>query len=115
MTSFNRDTTKLSQTHYDVVIIGGGISGAWLSLHCAQQGLRTALIEKQDYASQTSSASSKLLHGGIRYLQQMQFGKVRESAMERAEYLYAAAHLTTAVPFVAVSYTPLTLPTTAYV
>ncbi len=104
MTCFNRDTNKLSRTNYDVVIIGGGISGAWLSLHCAQQGLRTALIEKQDYASQTSSASSKLLHGGIRYLQQMQFGKVRESAMERAEYLYAAAHLTTAVPFVVPTY-----------
>lgn len=104
MTSFKRDTTTLTQTSYDVLIIGGGITGAWLSLHCAQQGLRTALIEKQDYASQTSSASSKLLHGGIRYLQQMQFGKVRESAMERAEYLYAAAHLTTAVPFVVPTY-----------
>ncbi|GHA03972.1 glycerol-3-phosphate dehydrogenase [Arenicella chitinivorans] len=104
MTSFERDPQKLSQATYDVAIIGGGISGAWLSLHCAQAGLRTALIEKQDYASQTSSSSSKLLHGGIRYLQQMQFGKVRESAMERAEYLYAAAHLTTAVPFVVPTY-----------
>jgi glycerol-3-phosphate dehydrogenase len=108
MTSYsdisNRDLTVLSATKYDVLIIGGGISGAWLALHCAQQGYRTALIEKYDYASQTSSSSSKLIHGGVRYLQQMQFGKVRESAMERAEYLYAAPHLSEAVPFIIPTY-----------
>lgn len=100
----NRDLTALSATRYDVLIIGGGISGAWLALHCAQQGYKTALIEKHDYASQTSSSSSKLIHGGVRYLQQMQFGKVRESAMERAEYLYAAPHLSEAVPFIIPTY-----------
>lgn len=104
MTSSKRDTQRLTEQTYDVVIIGGGISGAWLCLHCAQLGLKTALIEKQDYASQTSSSSSKLLHGGIRYLQQMQFSKVRESALERAEYLYAAPHLSNAVPFAVPTY-----------
>ncbi|RBP49625.1 glycerol-3-phosphate dehydrogenase/oxidase [Arenicella xantha] len=104
MTFSNRNTAQLSKQAYDVLIIGGGISGAWLSLHCAQLGLKTALIDKGDYASQTSSSSSKLLHGGIRYLQQMQFGKVRESAMERAEYIYAAAHLSNAVPFAVPTY-----------
>lgn len=100
----SRDVSALSSTDYDVLIIGGGISGAWLTLHCAQQGYKTALIEKHDYASQTSSSSSKLLHGGVRYLQQFQFDKVRESAMERAEYLYAAPHLSTAVPFIVPTY-----------
>lgn len=81
------------------------MTGAWLALHCAQQGYKTALIERGDYASATSSASSKLLHGGIRYLQQLQFGKVRESAMERAEYVYAAPHLSQPVPFAVPTYT----------
>lgn len=99
-----RNVSKLTKQKFDVVIIGGGISGAWLALHCAQQGYSTALIERADFASSTSSASSKLLHGGIRYLQQFQFDKVRESAMERAHYLYAAPHLSTAVPFVVPTY-----------
>ena len=99
-----RDLSLLNEQNFDVVVIGGGITGAWISLHCAQQGLKTALIEQSDYASQTSSASSKLLHGGIRYLQQMQFNKVRESAMERAEYIYAAPHLSRSVPFVVPTY-----------
>jgi glycerol-3-phosphate dehydrogenase len=99
-----RDLGALSDQTYDIVIVGGGVTGAWLSLHCVQQGYKTALIEKGDYASQTSAASSKLLHGGIRYLQQMQLAKVRESAMERAEYIYAAPHLSTSVPFVVPTY-----------
>lgn len=104
MTSSRRDLSGLAEQTFDIIIVGGGISGAWLALHCAQQGHQTALIEKHDYASQTSSSSSKLLHGGVRYLQQMQFGKVRESAMERAEYLYAAPHLSTPVPFIVPTY-----------
>ena len=104
MATSQRNLSELNSKQFDVVIVGGGISGAWLALHCAQLGHRTALIEKDDYASQTSSASSKLLHGGIRYLQQMQFTKVRESAMERAHYLYAAPHLSTPVPFVVPTY-----------
>ena len=100
MVTSKRNLNDLKNQQFDVVIIGGGISGAWLALHCTQQGYSTALIEKHDYASQTSSSSSKLLHGGVRYLQQMQFGKVRESAIERAEYIYAAPHLSTPVPFV---------------
>lgn len=99
-----RDLSRIRDQEFDVVIIGGGITGAWLSLHCARSGYKTALIEQVDYASQTSSASSKMLHGGIRYLQQMQFDKVRESAMERAEFIYAAPHLSHAVPFVIPTY-----------
>ena len=100
MATSERDLNNLKSQQFDVVIVGGGISGAWLALHCTQQGYKTALIEKHDYASQTSSSSSKLLHGGIRYLQQMQFSKVRESAIERAEYIYAAPHLSIPIPFV---------------
>lgn len=99
-----RNTSELADSQFDVTIIGGGISGAWLALHCAQQGYKTALIERSDYASATSSSSSKLLHGGIRYLQQFEFDKVRESAMERAEYVYAAPHLSTPVPFLIPTY-----------
>lgn len=104
MTAARRDLSALAAQAFDVLIVGGGVTGAWLSLHCAQQGYTTALIERGDYASRTSSASSKLLHGGIRYLQQLQFGKVRESAMERAEYVYAAPHLSTPMPFVVPTY-----------
>ena len=100
LVSMSRDFSILADKPFDVVIIGGGVTGAWLALHCAQNGYSTALVERGDYASATSSASSKLLHGGIRYLQQLQFGKVRESAMERSAYVYAAPHLSTPVPFV---------------
>jgi len=104
MTSSKRNWQTLQQQTFDVLIVGGGISGAWIAMHCAQQGLNTLLIEKGDYASQTSSSSSKLLHGGIRYLQQMQFGKVRESALERSEYVYAAPHMSVPVPFAVPTY-----------
>ena len=104
MATFKRDLSSLQSTTFDVLIVGGGITGAWLALHCQQAGLTTALVERGDYASETSSSSSKLLHGGIRYLQQMQFGKVRESAMERAEFIFAAPHLSTPVPFIVPTY-----------
>ena len=100
----HRNIEELSNQEYDLAIIGGGITGAWIAFHGAQQGYKVALIERGDFACATSSASSKLLHGGIRYLQQFQFDKVRESAMERAEYLYAAPHLSNAVPFVVPTY-----------
>lgn len=106
MATFKRDLAKLQES-YDVLIVGGGISGAWLALHAAQSGYKTALIEQFDFASQTSSSSSKLLHGGIRYLQQFQFGKVRESALERAHYIHAAPHLSVSVPFLVPTYKDL--------
>lgn len=99
-----RDLSQTAAQEFDVIIVGGGVTGAWLALHCAQQGYKTIMIERGDYASATSSASSKLLHGGIRYLQQLHFGKVRESAMERAEYVYAAPHLSQPVPFAVPTY-----------
>jgi len=62
-----------------LLIIGGGITGAGIALDAASRGLRTALIEKEDFASGTSSRSTKLIHGGLRYLKQLEFAFVREA------------------------------------
>ena len=61
---------KLNRTQYDLVIIGGGVTGAGIALDAAARGIKTALVEKNDYASGTSSKSTKLIHGGLRYLKQ---------------------------------------------
>lgn len=98
---------QLEAENFDVVIVGGGVTGAWIALHCSTLGFKTALVERGDFAGETSSASSKLLHGGIRYLQQLQFGKVRESTMERAAYLHAAPHLSSPIPFIVPTYRDL--------
>ncbi len=74
---------KLDGAHYDLVIIGGGITGAGTALAAARTGLKTLLVEKGDFAGGTSSRSSKMIHGGLRYLQQMNFGLVKESLSER--------------------------------
>jgi len=109
MTAESRITAlaSLENDHFDVVVVGGGVSGAWISLHCSSLGFKTAIVERGDFAGETSSASSKLLHGGIRYLQQLQFGKVRESTMERAAYLFAAPHLSSPIPFIVPTYRDL--------
>ena len=82
-----------------MVIIGGGITGACVAHDAALRGLKVALVEKDDFGGATSSASSKLLHGGIRYLQQHRPGKVRESLRERQNFRRIAPHLTRWVPF----------------
>ncbi|MFC1830842.1 FAD-dependent oxidoreductase [Thermodesulfobacteriota bacterium] len=94
-----RDIEKIKSAAFDLVIIGGGITGACLAHDAALRGLRVALVEKNDFGMSTSSASSKLLHGGIRYLQKLQFGKVRESARERTYFQIIAPHITTTIPF----------------
>jgi len=68
---------------YDVVIIGGGITGASVAYEAASRGLSVALVEKNDFSGATSSATSKLIHGGLRYLANMEFSLVRESLKER--------------------------------
>lgn len=109
MTPNARQSTlrRLESDTFDVAIIGGGITGAWIALHCCTLGYRTALVDRGDFGAETSAASSKLLHGGIRYLQQLQFNKVRESSLERAEYLNAAPHLSNPIPFVVPTYNDL--------
>jgi len=68
---------------FDVIVVGGGITGAAVAYEAASRGLRTALVEKKDFACATSSATSKLIHGGLRYLANAEFGLVRESLKER--------------------------------
>ena len=83
----------LKNSEYDILVIGGGATGAGIALDAASRGLKTALIEMQDFASGTSSRSTKLIHGGLRYLKQMDFGLVRETGTERAILHRLAPHL----------------------
>jgi len=85
--------TKLGTEEFDVLIIGGGITGAGIALDAASRGLKTALIEKNDFAYGTSSKSTKLIHGGLRYLKQLEFGLVKEVGSERAVVHKLAPHL----------------------
>jgi glycerol-3-phosphate dehydrogenase len=73
----------LADHEFDVVVIGGGITGAGVALDAASRGYSVALVEKADYAAGTSSRSSKLIHGGLRYLQSFDLGLVREALLER--------------------------------
>lgn len=84
---------KLHVEKYDLLIIGGGITGAGIALDAASRGLKVALVEKNDFASGTSSRSTKLIHGGLRYLKQMEFGLVKEVGRERAIVHKLAPHL----------------------
>ena len=77
----------------DALVIGGGITGAGIALECARAGLKTALVEARDYASGTSSRTSRLVHGGLRYLAQGDFALTRESVRDRTELLRAAPGL----------------------
>ncbi len=89
-----KDTiNQLKNNHFDLVVIGGGITGAGIALDAATRGLKTALIEANDYASGTSSSSTKLIHGGLRYLKQLEFKLVHEVGSERAIVHRLAPHL----------------------
>lgn len=94
-----RDIAPFIEKQFDLVIVGGGITGACLAHDAALRGLQVALVEKEDFGMSTSAASSKLLHGGIRYLQKFQFAKVRESARERCIFQVIAPHLSHYIPF----------------
>jgi glycerol-3-phosphate dehydrogenase len=89
----------LASEEFDVLVIGGGITGAGVALDAASRGLKTALVEKDDFASGTSSKSSKLVHGGLRYLQQHEFRLVYENLAERQRLLENAPHLVSPLPF----------------
>jgi len=92
--------TMASGEELDVLVIGGGVVGAGAALDAATRGLRTGLIEQRDFASGTSSRSSKLIHGGLRYLEMLDFGLVREALRERGLMLTRLApHLVRPVPF----------------
>jgi glycerol-3-phosphate dehydrogenase len=89
----NTHIETLTSTSYDLLVIGGGITGAGIALDAASRGLRIALLEKNDFASGTSSRSTKLIHGGLRYLKQLEFGLVKEVGSERAVVHNLAPHL----------------------
>ncbi|GAA5103814.1 glycerol-3-phosphate dehydrogenase/oxidase [Wohlfahrtiimonas larvae] len=93
----NRQDTiqKLQNNIYDVLVIGGGITGAGIALDAAKRGMKVALIEMQDFAAGTSSRSTKLIHGGLRYLKQLQVGVVMHSGRERAVVYENGPHVTT--------------------
>jgi glycerol-3-phosphate dehydrogenase len=92
---FNRKNIKkeLQTTEFDLLIIGGGITGAGIALDAASRGMKVALVEKNDFASGTSSKSTKLIHGGLRYLKQFDFWLVKEVGTERAIVHKLAPHL----------------------
>jgi glycerol-3-phosphate dehydrogenase len=89
----------LADADYDVVIIGGGMAGAGVARDLAMRGLSVALLDKGDFASATTSLSSKLIHGGLRYLELLDFGLVRESLAERQRLQRLAPHLVKPLPF----------------
>lgn len=91
---------RLGAEQFDVIVIGGGVVGAGAALDAATRGLKVALVEARDFASGTSSRSSKMFHGGLRYLEQLEFGLVREALYERELSLTTLApHLVKPLPF----------------
>ena len=93
--SLHRTTTlaELQNQEFDLLVIGGGATGTGIALDAASRGLKTALVEKRDFASGTSSKSTKLIHGGLRYLQQFDIALVRETGTERAIVHRIAPHI----------------------
>ena len=94
----------LRSERFDVLVIGGGITGAGVALDAAARGWSVALVEKRDYAVGTSSRSSKLVHGGLRYLQNFDLGLVREALLERSLLVRLAPHLVRPLPLVVPSF-----------
>ncbi len=88
----NRFSDIDSDTIYDVIVIGGGISGAFILWDSVIRGLNAVLLEQNDYASGTSCATSKLIHGGLRYLKNAEISLVRESLIERRILAYLTPH-----------------------
>ncbi len=79
----NRDFSALKNQQFDLLVCGGGIYGAWTAYDAALRGLKVAIVEQNDWGSATSSASSKLIHGGLRYLETYDFKLVKKSLKER--------------------------------
>ena len=94
------DLRRLRAERFDVLVIGGGVTGAGAALDAASRGLKVALVEARDFAAGTSSRSSKLIHGGLRYLEQLEFHLVHEALTERGLLATRLApHLVRPVPF----------------
>src|SRR5579872_858940 len=94
-----RDLHRLSSQNFDVLIVGGGATGAFTARDAAMRGLKVALVEARDFAGATSAHNSKLAHGGLRYLRNLEFALVRESLGERRNLERIAPHLVRPLPF----------------
>jgi glycerol-3-phosphate dehydrogenase len=95
---------ELANSWFDILVVGGGITGAGIARDAATRGLKVALVEKLDFGSGTSSRSSKLIHGGLRYLEQAEFALVFESVNERKRLMNLAPHLVRPLPFLVTNY-----------
>ncbi|TGN18436.1 glycerol-3-phosphate dehydrogenase/oxidase [Leptospira idonii] len=100
----SKTLSTVSQTQYDVLILGGGATGSGTALDLALRGYKVALLEKKDFASGTSSRSTKLIHGGVRYLAQFHFKLIHEALSERKRLLQNAPHLVKPLPFILPTY-----------
>ena len=106
-----RDLERLATERWDLLVVGGGITGSGILLDATSRGLKAALVERDDYAVGTSGRSSRLIHGGLRYLEQIHVGLVREALAERGRLLQLAPHLVRIEPFLFPLYGgPLTRP-----
>src|SRR5256714_5261261 len=90
----------LEGERFQVIVIGGGINGVAIARECARGGKRTLLVEQNDFASGTTSRSTRIIHGGLRYLEHGELGLVRESLRERERMLSAYSHLVRPLRFV---------------
>ena len=99
-----RALNQLTQHPYDVLIIGGGIYGVSVARDAALRGVSVALVEKGDFGSATSSNSLRIVHGGLRYLQQADFRRMRQSIYERMVLMRIAPHLVHPLPFLLPTY-----------
>ncbi|MCC5452904.1 glycerol-3-phosphate dehydrogenase [Rheinheimera sp. UJ51] len=93
-------TLSLSSQHYDIIIVGGGVNGTGIAADAASRGLKVLLCEQNDLASATSSKSSKLIHGGLRYLEHYEFSLVRKALSEREVLLKKAPHIIHPLKFI---------------
>lgn len=91
----SNNLAQMAKEKYDLLIIGGGITGAGIALDAVTRGLKVALVEMQDFAAGTSSRSTKLVHGGLRYLKQFEINVVKEVGRERAIVYENGPHVTT--------------------
>ncbi len=101
-----RDLNRLANETFDLLVIGGGITGAAIARDAALRGLKVALVEKNDFAHATSAHNSKLIHGGLRYLRNLELGLVRESLRERRIWQRIAPHLVRPLPFLVPVFDP---------
>ena len=90
---------RMREERFDLLVVGGGITGAATARDAVTRGLKVALVEKDDFASGTSSRSSKLIHGGLRYLQNLELGLIFEALSERAHLLKSVPHMVRPLPF----------------